>query len=108
MVSCSIGTKGVYFNEMSKKPSVEILDGGIIVTTDNSIQNSALLIYKIDCTVDTSKKVIELKAYQALDKKYKNTFNISLPTLRKINLDYYKYFWINPDGTKNQIEEIKK
>jgi hypothetical protein len=108
IVSCSFGTKGVYFNEMSKKPSIEIFDGRIVVTTDNSSQNSALLIYKVDYTVDTSEKIIELKAYQALNKKYKNTFNIHLPSIRKTNLNYYKYFWIDPDGTKNQIEEIKK
>jgi hypothetical protein len=93
---------------MSKKPSIEILDGRIIVTTDNSMQNSALLIYKVDYTVDTTEKIIELKAYQALNKKYINTFNLDLPALTKINLDYYKYIWLDPDGTKNQIEDIKK
>jgi len=34
-VSCSIGKKGVFYSEMTKKPTVQIADKMIVVNTDN-------------------------------------------------------------------------
>ena len=58
LISCSIGKKGVFFKEMSQQPSIEIMDNKITIITDNSFQNSALLIYKIKISVDTIKRVL--------------------------------------------------
>ena len=107
-VTCSIGSRGVSFKEMSKKPTIEIFNQEIVIRSDNSQQNSALLIYKIEYTLDTIKKVIEIKGFQAANKKYQNAFELKINGIPKNQLDNYKYFWVDPDGIKNEIEEIKK
>jgi hypothetical protein len=106
--SCVIGKRGVEYTEMAKKPTVQILQDNLIaVNTDNSFKNSALLIYKIDYSVDTNKKVINLNGFQALNKKYKDRFEIKIKGLNKIQLDNYDYFWIDPDNKMTKIEKIK-
>lgn len=105
-VSCSIGKKGVFYSEMTKKPTVQIADKMIVVNTDNSNKNSALLIYKIDYSVDTAQKIIELKAYQAANKDYKNKFEIQIKELSKSELAKYEYFWLDPDNNKTKIDIV--
>lgn len=104
--SCSIGKKGVSFKEMGKQPSIEVSDNKIVVNTNNSLQNSALLIYKIDLSIDTIKRVIELRGFQAINKDYKSKFELKVNGLSKMQLDNYEYFWIDPDGSRNKIEKI--
>jgi len=108
VISCTIGTKGVYFNEMSNKPTIMILEGKIILKTNNSKENSALLIYRIDFNIDTINKVIEIKGFQAINKKYKTTFELDLRKIAKEQLDNYQYVWIDPDKNRNRIENINK
>ena len=107
-ISCSIGKKGVFFKEMNKSPSIEINDNKIYLNTGNSKQNSALLIYKIDIKIDRISKVIELKGFQATGKDYKTRFELKLIGLSKKQLINYKYFWIDPEQTKNEIKELIK
>jgi hypothetical protein len=102
-LSCSIGKKGVFFKEMWKKPTIEILDNKIVVKTGNSLDNSALLIYKIEKTIDKDKKTIELKGYQAIGKKYKESFEIQLKNTPSQELKKYEFFGVDPDGKKNTI-----
>ena len=106
--SCVIGKHRVEYAEMTKQPTVQILkDNLIVVNTGNSFKNSALLIYQIDYSVDTVKKVINLFGFQALNKEYKNRFEIKVKGLNKIQLDNYDYLWIDPDNKMNKIEKIK-
>lgn len=93
---------------MGKQPSIEISDNKIVIITNNSIQNSALQIYKVDFSIDTIKRIIELRALQAIDKDYKTRFELKVNGLSKKQLDSYEYYWIDPDDTKNRIEQIKK
>ena len=107
-VSCVIGKRGVTYDEMTKQPTIQILkDNFIVVNTDNSFKNSALLIYKIDYSIDTAKKVISLSGFQALNKKYNNRFEIKIKGLSKNQLDNYDYFWIDPDNKLTKMEKIK-
>ena len=106
--SCVIGKRRVEYSEMTKQPTIQILKYNlIVVNTDNSFKNSALLIYKIDYTVDTVKKIISLYGFQALNKPYKNRFEIHIEGLDKIHLENYDYFWIDPDNKMTKIEKIK-
>jgi len=106
--SCVIGKRGVEYAEMTKQPTIQILNDNLIaVNTENSFKNSALLIYKIDYSVDTVKKVINLQGFQALNKKYKNRFEIKVKGINKVQLDNYDYFWIDPDNKMTKIEKIK-
>jgi hypothetical protein len=107
ILSCSIGKREVYYNEMSKQPTVTIKENMIIVHTDNSLKNSALLIYRIDYSIDSSKKIIGLKGFQAVNKDYKTSFEISLKGFTKAQLDNYDYFWIDPDNKETKLEKIK-
>jgi len=107
-ISCTIGKKGVFFKEMSKRPSIEINDNKITLNTGNSIQNSSLLIYKIDLSIDTSRKAIELRGFQAIGKDFKKRFELKIHGISKKQLDNYKYFWIDPDKKKTEIEDLIK
>ena len=104
IISCSIGKQGVFYSEMNKKPTVEITDNMITVKTENSNKNSALLIYDIDYSVDSIAKEINLWGFQALNKDYKNTFEIRLKDLSKKQLDRYYFYWIDPDSSRIQIK----
>ena len=65
VASCTIEKQRVAYNEMSKQPTFQLKDEMIIIHTDNSTTNSALLIYNIEYTIDTTNKVVELKGFQA-------------------------------------------
>lgn len=107
LLSCSIGKQGVFYSEMTKEPTVQISEKKIIVNTDNSSKNSALLIYKLDYSIDTARKIIELKAFQAVNKDYKNTFEIKINELTKSELEKYEYYWIDPDDNSTKINKIE-
>jgi len=107
LFSCSIGKQGVFYSEMTKKPTVKVGDKMIIVNTDNSNKNSALLIYKVDYSIDTNQKNIELRAFQAVNKDYKTTFEIQINGLTKLELEKYEYYWIDPDNNKTEIDKIE-
>jgi hypothetical protein len=107
-ISCSITKKGVFFKEMRKSPSIEINDNKITIITENSIENSALLIYKIELSLDTAKKTINLTGFQGIGKENKTRFELRIKGLSKKKLDNYDYYWIDPDKSKNKIEKIVK
>jgi len=72
--------------------------------TENSKENSALLIYEIQPRVDASKKTLMLSANQAPGKEFKTEFQFNLEELGVKNITEYQIFWIDPDGTKTAIE----
>ena len=107
ITSCSLftfGRRGVFYKEMSKVPEIVTYDYAFVVQTGNSNQNSALLIYKITVKIDTLRKRIELKGYQAVNKKYQDTFKINVKGYKKANLDNYEFYWIDPDHKDNRLD----
>ena len=104
VVSCTVGKQRVSFSEMNKQPSLQLKDEMIIIHTDNSRINSALLICNIEYTIYATRKVIELKGFQALKKHYKNSFELQVKGLSKKQLDKYDYFWIDPNDSKVKLE----
>jgi hypothetical protein len=109
VTSCSlftIGKRGVFYNEMSKVPEITTYDYGFEVQTGNSNQNSALLIYKITIQIDTVRKKIEMKGYQAVNKKYQDSFKIKVKGISRAGLDNYEFYWTDPDQ-KDNILKIK-
>jgi hypothetical protein len=106
VISCSlftVGKSGVYYNEMSKVPVITTYDYVFNVQTGNSNQNSALLIYKITIQIDTLRKRIDLKGFQALNKRYQDNFKIKVEGLSKADLDSYEFYWIDPDHKDNRL-----
>jgi len=97
LVSCSVGRQGVYFDEMRPKPSLSLDNNILTVKTSNSIKNSALSIYKINVSVDQSKKEIYLSADQAFGKDYIETFTIKLNDYKIIKPTTYSFYWLDPD-----------
>jgi hypothetical protein len=109
--SCSlftVGKRGVFYNEMSKVPEITTYDNGFEVQTGNSNQNSALLIYKITIQMDTVRKRIELKGYQAVNKKYQDSFKIKVKGISRADLDNYEFNWTDPDHKDNRLKIINK
>mgnify|MGYP000884894167 CR=1 FL=1 len=103
--SCIVGKQGVEYAEMSKQPTIQILNNNIIViNTENSIKNSALSIYKVDYSIDTIKKEIYLYGFQAINKKNQNRFEVKINKLSHKQLQSYEYFWVDPDKKKTKIE----
>ena len=92
---------------MSIHPTLELNDNMIIVHIGNSLKNSALLIYKIEYTIDTTMKVVGLRGFQAVNKEYKNSFELQINGFSKEQLDRYDYFWIDPNDSKMKMK-IKK
>jgi hypothetical protein len=106
VISCSlftVGKRGVFYNEMSKVPVITTYDYGFKVQTGNSNQNSALLIYKITIQIDTLRKRIDLKGFQALNKRYQDIFKIKVGGFSKDDLDSYEFYWIDPDHKDNRL-----
>ena len=106
VISCSlftVGKRGVFYNEMSKVPVITTCDYGFKVQTGNSNQNSALLIYKITIQIDTLRKRIDLKGFQALNKRYQDIFKIKVVGFSKDDLDSYEFYWIDPDHKDNRL-----
>ena len=104
--SCSPTTpinKGVFYNEMSKEPSITIYCNKVILYTGNSKQNSSLLIYKIEYCYDTLKKQIFISGFQAPMKKFKSSFELSFAELSESDLIKYKFFWQDPNDSLWQI-----
>jgi hypothetical protein len=96
LISCTNG-KGVKYDEMFTKPKLAWDRQGLIVRTENSKENSALLIYDIQSTVDIEKNLILLSGYQAACRDYKTEFTILFPNRAMRN---FKVFWIDPDGSR--------
>lgn len=106
--SCAIGKHEVEYEEMNKEPTIQILKDNLIeVNTGNSNKNSALLIYKIDYSIDTVKKTIILHGFQALNKKHKTRFEIQINGFNKIKLENFDYFWIDSDHKMTRIKKEK-
>jgi ERCC4-type nuclease len=105
-IGCSIGEKQVFYNEMFNPPVIELTQQGLTVRTENSKDNSALLIYKIDADINSKKKEINLIATQAVKKKYQNNFTIKLPKEVNDSIASYRIFWIDPDGKKNELSIV--
>jgi hypothetical protein len=104
LFGCSIGVKQVYYREMYKPPLIGIYQDVLQVSTENSIENSALLIYKIEVTINSDNKEIYLKGFQAAKKKYINKFQFKLDKDVIKNISVYKIFWVDPDNNKHEIK----
>lgn len=105
-VACEVGKRGVFYEEMPTKPTVQIGYNMITVNTVNSSENSALSIYKIEYAINTTEKIIELRGYQALNKDLNNVFEIPIKEALGAKLDGYRYFWVDPDNTRTELDKI--
>ncbi len=100
--SCSVGEKRVLYSEMKEAPQLQ-LDGQIlIIKTKNSGVNSALKIFEIK--EEVGDHIINLKAYQALNKDIKEQFLIDLEKYHIGDLKQCEFYWIDPDGNRTKLE----
>ncbi|WP_339918467.1 hypothetical protein [Yeosuana marina] len=102
--SCNFGKRQVIFSEMSSEPKAEVTQNGLLIKTENSKENSALLIYSIKSQVDTDNKKIRLTGYQAAGKNFRNEFKIDLKKEVLKNIESYKLVWADPDGKEYEIK----
>ncbi|WP_299443221.1 hypothetical protein [uncultured Aquimarina sp.] len=102
--ACSIGEKGVFYSEMSEKPELNIVNESLIIKTKNSSENSALLIYEVNAVADNESKAINLTATQALNKEFKEVFEIDLSKFSIDNINLWTINWVDPDRKKTKLE----
>ena len=101
--ACSIGNKGVFFNEMGKIPTIEIFDNKLIVHTENSTRNSALSIFEISGIIDTTKRIIELRGFQSVRKISQSIFEVKIKNTPRQVLMECQFYWVDPDNLRTQI-----
>jgi len=85
-------------------PSLKLSKNLLTVKTSNSIKNSALLIYKINISVDQNKKEVYLSADQALAKDYKETFTLELSKYKINEPTAYSFYWLDPDKKTTKLD----
>lgn len=108
LVGCAIGRQGVYLDEMPTRPSLSLNNNTLTVKTSNSTRNSALLIYKVNISVDHDKKEIYLSADQAAGIDYKDTFAINLNDYKIIQPTTYTFYWVDPDKKTIKLDMTEK
>lgn len=104
LTTCNPGKEGVKYDEMFSKPTIHWNKDELIINTVNSKENSALLIYKIEPTVNTSENTLLLKGYQAVGKEFRTEFKFSLKDLGIKESDEYKVYWVDPDGKQSEVK----
>ena len=108
MIPSCTTTKRVVYSEMTKHPTVQVIDNSeIIVQTENSGINSSLFISRIKYSIDTVKKEIYLIGYQSIWKFHNNTFELKIKKHGQYQLDTFNYYWIDPDNMITKIDKLK-
>ena len=103
VASCAIAVRQVKYSEMSSSPTIAWQGNDLIVRTQNSKENSSLLIYKIKSTVDDDKRIILLRGYQAVGKELKTEFKLEFKSRNATQLKGYKIYWVDPDGVRTEL-----
>ena len=106
IVSCAMGKRGVFINELIAKPTIELYDNKIIVVALNSVQKTTLIVYKIEVTIDKTNKIIKLKGFKAARKSIKNRFTLKMKGLSKEQLKKFTIIWVDPDNSETPITSI--
>ena len=102
--SCAIGQREVRYSEMPSEPKINWVNGELIVRTENSKENSALLMYKIQATVDPANKVILLKGFEAVGKKFRNEFRLKIKNVNSEKVSDYKIYRVDPDNKRTELK----
>jgi hypothetical protein len=103
LIGCSVGEKQVKFEEMAAGPQLRLDGNDLLITTSNSRENSALLIYDVESVVDNENKVILLKGFQAAGKEFETEFRVILEGVDSISLNSYSFFWLDPDNKRTEL-----
>jgi hypothetical protein len=103
LTSCAIGQREVKYSEMMSEPKVSWDNGELLVRTENSKENSALLIYEIEPAVDQTDKVILLRGLEAAGKKFRTEFRLKLKDVNPDKLSDYRIYWVDPDNKRTEL-----
>ncbi len=102
-ISCSLGSKRVYYDEMSAPPKL-YLDGTVLtVQTKNSKKHSSLVIYEVTEEVLFEEHIVHLKAKQGVHKEIKEAFTIDLTEHHIEDFSGWNFNWIDPDGKTTRL-----
>ena len=104
LTCCSTGTKEVKYSEMGSEPKIKWVGQELIVETENSRENSALLIYSIEPTIDKEDNQILLYGFQAAGKEYRTEFRMTIEGVPIDKHGDYKIFWVDPDGKRTELQ----
>jgi hypothetical protein len=88
---------------MFTAPKLSVERDGLLIRTENSKENSALLIYEIRPTIDQTNKVILLKGFHAPGKELQTDFRVKLEDIDLNELSNYKIYWVDPDDKRTEL-----
>ena len=100
LVGCSIGSQGVFYDEMDIKPTISVVGDSLIVKISQPNRNSALVLYNIDVMVDHKKKSVFIFAEQGIGREFLGTLKVNLKDYEITNPAEYSFFWIDPPAVK--------
>ncbi len=89
---------------MQKAPILQLHDNVLTVNTFNSIENSSLLIYRVNVSIDNTSKIIYLFADQRAGKKFQDAFTIHLKDHKLDTSLVYSFYWHDPDKKAHKLE----
>jgi hypothetical protein len=100
--------QNVFYREMKIKPSVRIEGDLLFVYTSGSMEYAEKNIYYIIVAVDQKSKTVFISANQAKGKLYQTEFLISAKRYNIFKPESFKYYWIDPDRKRIEIDIISE
>lgn len=107
-INLNASSQNVFYRELPMKPAVVIDDDLLYIYTSNSMENPSQLIFRVILAVDQKTKSVFISAIQATGRPSTTKFVISSKYYHIIDPKTYKYYWLDPDRRKNQIDIISK
>jgi hypothetical protein len=107
-ISFHSNAQNVFYREMQIKPSVRVDGDLLFVYTSISTEHAEKNIYYIIVAVDQKSKAVFISANQAKGKIYQTAFLISAKRYNIFKPETYKYYWIDPDRKRVQIDIISE
>jgi hypothetical protein len=108
LYGCSIGGQGVFYDEMVIKPSIFIAGDSLTVQITQPTRHSALILYRIDISVDHAKKIVFISAEQGIGREYQGALVVNLKDYNINDSSEYSFFWIDPPIKKTTKLELVK
>ena len=108
IVGCSIGSQGVYYKEMEVKPTIIISGDTLKVKVSQPHENSALVLYRIDLSVDHNKKEVFISAEEGIGREFQDSLTVNLKDYKIDVASTYSFYWIDPPIKKTIKLEVLK
>ncbi|MDP1760499.1 MAG: hypothetical protein Q8L01_03615 [Candidatus Woesebacteria bacterium] len=93
---------------MHVKPAIIIVGDTLKVMVVQPYENSALVLFRIDLSVDHNKKKVFISAEEGLEREFQGTLSVKLKDYNIIDPSVYSFYWIDPPSQKTTKLELLK